>query len=92
MFQLELFVYISFTLSLLGFSLTFNVKKLCQSSHFITLNFMLRYQNYVLVGGGRDAIRVQYTQKSNFLSLQKSEVRESIHRLLKVIGLGSLEV
>ena len=38
------------------------------------------------VDGGQDAIRVKYTTKIQFsASLQKSEVRESAHRSLKVI-------
>ena len=47
----------------------------------------------MVVEGGQDAIRVQYTLKIQFsASLQKSEVRESAHRSLKVIGLSSLKV
>ena len=45
----------------------------------------------MVVEGGQDAIRVQYTLKIQFsASLQKWEVRESAHRSLKVIGLVAL--
>ena len=82
-----------FIVSLLGFSPIFTVQKFCQSSHFITLNFILGYQNYVFVRAEYDAICVQYTTKIPFSpSLQKSWMREFAHRLLKEIGLSILAI
>ena len=58
-----------FILSLLGFSHIFTIQKFCQSSHFITLSFILGQQNYVFVGGGWDAICAQYTPQNPIFSL-----------------------
>ena len=82
-----------FILSLICFSHIFIVQKFCQSFHFITLIFILGDQNYVFVGGGWDAICVQYTPKIPFFpSLQKSGMREFRHRPLKEIILSSLAI
>ena len=82
-----------FILSLLGFSHIFTIQKFCQSSHFITLSFILGSQNYVFVGEGWDAICVQNTPKIPFFpSLQKSGMRELPHRPLKEISLSSLAI
>ena len=78
-------------------SVIFTVKKLCHSSHFIILCFILRYQNcvleYVFVWGWRKPVRTQYAPKiPSSPSLQKSRVREFAHRSLKGICLSSLTI